>query len=79
MARTERESDRREEMRNGRLVDAAETSKERSEWHRLQLKNLSISGLRKGKSGLSATERAVDKYAGAAFAKRKRNRAVCPE
>ena len=34
---------------------------------------------RKGKSGLSATERAVGKNAGAAFAKRKGNRAVSPE
>ena len=34
---------------------------------------------RKGKSGLSATERAVCKNAGAAFAERKRNRAVCPK
>ena len=34
---------------------------------------------RKEKSGLSATERAVGKNAGAALAKRKRNRAVCPE
>ena len=34
---------------------------------------------RKGKSGLSATERAVGKNAGAAFAKRKRNRVVCLE
>ena len=34
---------------------------------------------RRGKSGLSATERAVGKNAGAALAKRKRNRAVCPE
>ena len=34
---------------------------------------------RKGKSGLSATERAVGKYAGAALAKRKRNRAVSPK
>ena len=34
---------------------------------------------RKRKSGLSATERAVGKNAGAALAKRKRNRAVCPE
>ena len=31
------------------------------------------------KGGLSATERAVSKYAGAALTKRKRNRAVCPE
>ena len=34
---------------------------------------------RKGKSGLSATERAVGKNARAALTKRKRNRAVCPE
>ena len=34
---------------------------------------------RKGKSGLSATEKAVGKYAGAALDKRKRNRAVCPK
>ena len=34
---------------------------------------------RKGKSGLSATERAVGKYDGAAFAKKIRNRAVCPK
>ena len=34
---------------------------------------------RKGKTGLSATERAVGKNAGAALANRKRNRAVCPK
>ena len=34
---------------------------------------------RKGKSGLSATERAVGKNVGAAHTKRKWNRAVCPE
>ena len=34
---------------------------------------------RNGKSGLGATERAVGKYAGAALAKRKRNRAACLE
>ena len=38
-----------EEKRNGRLVDAAETSKERAEWRRLQRKNLSILGLPKRK------------------------------
>ena len=65
-----------EEKRNGRLVGVAETSKERAEWPRLQRKNWAC---RKGKSGLSATERAVGKNAGAALAKSKRNRAVCPE
>ena len=67
-----------EEKRSGRLVGVAETSKERAEWRRLQRKNL-YRTFRKGKSGLSATERAVGKNTGAAFAKRKRNRAVCPK
>ena len=34
-----------EEKKNGRLVGAAETSKERTEWRRLQQRNLSILGL----------------------------------
>ena len=38
-----------EEKRNGRLVGAAETSKEHAEWRRLQRKNLSILGLPKRK------------------------------
>ena len=36
-----------EEKKNGRLVGAAKTSKERAEWRRLQRKNLSILGLPK--------------------------------
>ena len=74
MVRTERESDKK---RSGRLVGAAETNKELAEWLRLQRKSLNILGLLK--SGLSATERAVGKYARATFAKWKRNRAVSPE
>ena len=38
-----------EEKRNGRLVGAAETSKEHVEWCRLQRKNLNILGLLKRK------------------------------
>ena len=38
-----------EEKRSGRLVGAAETSKEHAEWHRLQRKNLSLLGLLKRK------------------------------
>ena len=76
MARTERESNRK---RSGRLVRAAETSKELAEWHRIQRKNLSILDLLEEKSGLGATEKAVGKYIIASFAKRERNRAVCPE
>ena len=61
------------EKRSGRLNGAAETSKERVEWRRLQQKYLSILGL------LKRTERAVGKYAGTAFAKTKKNRVVCLE
>ena len=49
VARTKRESDRGEEKKNGRLLGAVETSKERAEWRRLQRKNLSILGLPKRK------------------------------
>ena len=42
-------------------------------------KTLTNWACRNRKSGLSATERAVGKYAGAILAKRKRNRAVCPK
>ena len=38
-----------EEKRSGRLVGAAETSKEHTEWHRLQERNLNILGLLKRK------------------------------
>ena len=38
-----------EEKKNGRLVGAAETSKERAEWRRLQQKNLNKLGLLKRK------------------------------
>ena len=38
-----------EKKRNGRLVGAAETSKERAEWRRLQRKNMTILGLLKRK------------------------------
>ena len=38
-----------EEKKNSRLVGAAETSKERAEWRRLQRRNLSILGLPKMK------------------------------
>ena len=68
-----------EEKRNGRLVGAAEISKELAEWRRLQHKNLSILGLPKRKEWPRAIERerAVSNYAKAAYAKR--NRAVCPK
>ena len=45
MVRTERESD----TKSGRLVGAANTSKELAEWRRLQQRNLNILGLLKRK------------------------------
>ena len=64
-------------MKNGRLVGAAETCKERAEWRRLQPKKLEHT--EPAEKERVATEKAVGKYAKAAFAKRKKNRAVCLE
>ena len=64
------------EKRNGRLAAAAETSKKRAEWRRLQQKNLSILGLPKRKEWITVTERAVGKDAGAVFAKRKKEQSL---
>ena len=47
--RGQNESQIAKEKRNGRLVGAAETSKERAEWCKLQRKNWSILGLPKMK------------------------------
>ena len=69
----------REEKRNGRFVSADETSKELAEESRLQRKNLSILGLPKRKECLSATKRAVGKYAKPPFCKRKREFLISPE
>ena len=41
----------REEKKTGRLYSAAETSKERAEWRRLQRKNLNILNLPNNKTG----------------------------
>ena len=69
-----------EEMRNGRLVGAAETSKELAEWRRFQRKNVSIMGLLRRKGWPRChRERAVGKYARSVFAKKERNTAVCSE
>ena len=48
--REQNESQLVEEKRNGRLVGAAETSKELAEWRRLQRKNVSIIGLLRKKA-----------------------------
>ena len=78
MVRTKQESDSRRKEESGRLVGAAETSKEHAEWCRLQQKTLNILGLLKRVASVPQ-QRAVGKYAGAAFAKRERNRAVSSE
>ena len=54
MAKKEQKSDRR---RRGLLVSAAETSKNRAEWRRLQRKNLDILGLLKRKEFPSVPQR----------------------
>ena len=70
----------RYEKRNGRLVGAADTSKELAEWRRLQRKNLNkLSQLKRKEWPQNHREIAVEKYAGAAFAKRKRIKAASPE
>ena len=68
----------RGEGKSGRLVGAAKISNELAEWRRLQQKNLSTLGLLKRKEWPQC-QKAVGKNARAAFAKRKRNRAVCPK
>ena len=78
--RTERESDRRrrEERKAGLLV-LPRPAKSVQNGAGFSGKTSTYWACRKGKNGLSATKRAVGKNAGAALAKRKRNRAVCPE
>ena len=78
MARTEQESDNRRRERADLLV-LPRPAKSVQNGAGFSGKTLAYWACRKGKSGLSATERAVGKYAGAALAKRKRNRAVCPK
>ena len=77
MARTERESNRRRKeekwqtiwCRQERACRMAQASAEK----------LEHTGPAEKERVASVSQRAVIKYAGAAFAKRKRNRAVCPE
>ena len=78
MARTERESDnRRIEMAD--LLVLPRPAKSVQNGAGFSGKTGTYWACRKGKSSLSATERAVGKNAGAALAKRKRNRAICPK
>ena len=68
-----------EEKKNGRLYGVAETSKERAEWRRLQRKNLKKLGLPKRKEWLQCHRESSWQERRSRLAKRKRNRAVCPE
>ena len=77
MARTERESDRRRKMADFMVLPRSAKSVQNGTG--FSGKTGAYWACQKGKSGLSATERAVGKYAGAALAKRKRNRVVCPK
>ena len=77
MARTERESDRRRKMADFMVLPRPAKSVQNGAGFSRKTGTNWACG--KGKSGLSATERAVGKNAGAALAKNKRNRAVCPE
>ena len=77
MARTERESDRRRKMADFMVLPRPAESMQNGAG--FSGKTGTNWACRKGKSGLSATERAVGKNAGSALAKKKRKRAVCPE
>ena len=74
MARTERESDRRRREKKWQTLWCC-----RDQQKAFSEKTGTYWACRKGKSRLSATEKAVGKNAGAALAKRKRNKGVCPK
>ena len=80
MVRTERESDRRRREAKWQTLRCCRDQQKACRMMQASAEKLEHTGpAEKGKSGLSATERAVGKDAGAALAKRKRNRAICPE
>ena len=78
MARTERESDRRreEKWQNCWCCRDQQRACRMTQASVVELKHTVPA---EKESSLRGTERADGKYAGAALAKRKRNRAVCPE
>ena len=79
MARTEQESDSRKRGKMADLLVLPRPAKSVQKGTGFSGKTGTYWACEKEKSGLSATERAVGKNARATFAKRKRNRAVCPE
>ena len=68
-----------EEKKNGRLVGAAETSKERAGWRRLQRKNLNILGLLNRKEWPQCPRESSWHERLSCPCQKKRNRTVCPE
>ena len=79
MARTERESDRRKREEKWQTLWCCRDQQRACRMAQASAEKLEQTGPAEKESGLSATERAVGKNAGAALAKRKRNRSVCPE
>ena len=79
MWRGQNESKIAEEKRNGRVVGAAETSKERAEWRRLQQRNLSILGLLKRKEWPRYHRKSSWQIRQGQPCQKKRNGAVSPE
>ena len=79
MARTERESQRRRTREVANLLMLPRPAKSLQNGADFSGKTLIYWACRKKRSGFSATERAVGKYARTALAKTKKNRVICPE
>ena len=77
--RTERESDSRRTEEKCQTCWCCRDQQRARRMAQASAKKLEHTGTAEKKSGLSATKRAVGKYARDAFAKRKSNRAVSPE
>ena len=68
-----------EEKRSGRLVGAAETSKERAEWGRLQRKNMNILGLPKRKEWPRCHKESSWQVRRSRLCQKEMNKAVSPK
>ena len=80
MARTERESDRRRREEKWQTCWCCRDQQRACRMVQASAEILEHTGpAEKEKGSLDAIERAVGKYAGPIFAKREKNRAVCPE
>ena len=79
MARTERESDSRRREEKWQSCWCCRDQQRACRMAQASAEKLEHTWPAEKKGGLSATERAAGKYASAVFAKRERNRVVCPE